>query len=66
MMELEDKKDNEDAGRIIKFLLEGDSINVAISKAKLKYSDYTRLRKTYQAFANCVAEFYQFKRPRAL
>lgn len=66
MIKLDNEKDNFDAGRIIKFLLEGDSINVAISKAKLKYSDYTRLRKTYPAFANCVAEFYQFKRPRAL
>lgn len=66
MMEIEDKKDYADALKIIKFLHEGDSINVAISKAKLKYSDYTRLRKTYPAFANCVAEFYQFKRPRAL
>lgn len=65
MMELEDKKDYADALKIIKFLHEGDSINVAISKAKLKYSDYTRLRKTYPAFANYVYDFYQWKRKRA-
>jgi hypothetical protein len=57
----EEQKDIDDFKNILKFLEQGWSLGVAISKARLSYPRYRELRDQYPSIKEAVSKFYQHK-----
>ena len=53
-------RDIEDVKRLLKYLDQGWSISVAISKAGMTPQRYTELRSEYTSLKETVARYYQF------